>query len=280
MIRTLVLILFVGCFSGCSAEQSPEEWLETLPKPWLVSEGEMDTILPQFQERFPEFQDRMRAFALWRVGTPYEIFKLGEEKAPDPDPILRFDVSDCTGHNLTSLAAVHSRSWSETRARMIDIHYKANTEGIKEPSYANRWHYTLDRITANPYTVDITGTLLPRDQLDSIDITLNSKLEGGEFLDLGWERSMRAYYIPNDEIDAALMAQLPKICGVAFVKPKYFKLGIVMGHEGMIIDGKDLIHASQSAGETVRVPFLEYYFPSDGPFHGGIMIFEFRDNGE
>ena len=38
------------------------------------------------------------------MGTPYGIFKLGEEIDPDPDPILRVDTSDCTVHVLTTLA--------------------------------------------------------------------------------------------------------------------------------------------------------------------------------
>ena len=63
---------------------------------------------------------------------------------------------------------------------------------------------------------------------------------------------------------------------MAFVKPSYFKIGLVIGHEGMIIDGRDLIHAGQEAGKTARQDFLEYYFREDGPLFGGIMIFAFR----
>jgi len=272
------LLMLVLLISGCSAQLSDEEWLAQLPEPWTISQEGMDEILPRFHERYPDFSPRLRAFALWRVGTPYEIFKLGEETEPDPDPIIRYDVSDCTGHNLTSLAAVKSRSWAETRANMIDIHYKADSSGVKHPTYLSRWHYTLDRITANPYTVDITRDLLPPALLDSVTITLNSKKEGGEFLELDWKRTMTAYFIPNENITAELLTKLPTICGVAFVKEKYFDLGIVMGHEGMIIDGKYVLHASQSAGETVKLDFMEYYFPEDGAFHNGIMIYEFREN--
>lgn len=254
------------------------EWVDALPDPWTLTQDQMDVILPQFQTRFPYFQARLKNFALWRVGTPYEIFKLGEEVEPDPDPIIRYDVSDCTGHNLTSLAAAKSSSWSQTKSNMIDIHYKADAQGVKTPTYISRWHYTLDRITANPYTVDITQDLLPRSSLDSVSITLNKKDDGSEFLELDWGRSMTAYFIPNDQITAELLAKLPQIVGVAFVKPNYYKMGIVMGHEGMIIDGKYLVHASQSAGETVKLDFLEYYFPEDGAFFGGIMIYEFREN--
>lgn len=276
----LLLLLLTFIVSSCKEAVSDDEWMAQLPQPWTLAQDQMNEILPLFQERFPNFQTRLKYFALWRVGTPYEIFKLGEGEGaePDPDPIIRYDVSDCTGHNLTSLAATKSSSWDETLANMIDIHYKADSSGTKAPSYLSRWHYTLDRITANPYTVDMTHSLLPMNLLDSVSITLNKKEGGEEFLDLNWNREMTAYYVPNEQITKSLLDKLPEIVGVAFVKPKYFKMGIVMGHEGMIIDGKYLVHASQSAGETVKLDFLDYYFPEDGAFFGGIMIYEFREN--
>jgi len=278
LLKSLLILVFVVNMLACNEDQTPDEWINELPQPWTLTQDQMSEVLPLFQQRFPDFQTRLKYFALWRVGTPYEIFKLGEGVEPDPDPIMRFDVSDCTGHNLTSLAAARSSSWDEALATMIDIHYKPDSEGVKSPLYTSRWHYTVDRITANPNTVDITQTLLPISSLDSIVIILNQKENGDAFLDLGWNRKITAHYIPNNQINADLLAKLPTIVGVTFVKQKYFKMGIVMGHEGMIIDGKYLVHASQSAGETVKLNFLDYYFPKSGTFFDGIMIFEFKDN--
>ena len=51
-----------------------------------------------------------------------------------------------------------SRSWGETKNKMIDIHYKPNEQN-KAAEYKNRWHYTSDRILNNPYTVNITNEL-------------------------------------------------------------------------------------------------------------------------
>lgn len=277
ILKSLLILGILFNMMSCQEVLDDDAWLASLPAPWTLTQEDISEILPQFKARFPEFQTRLKYIALWRVGTPYEIFKLGEEVEPDLDPIIRYDVSDCTGHNLTSLAAAKSNSWDEAHANMVDIHYKPDSNGIKRPTYKSRWHYTVDRITMNPNTVDITQTLLPRASLDSVNITLNKKADGEEFLDLDWNREMTAYYIPNHEITAELLAKLPTIVGVTFVKPKYFKMGIVMGHEGMIIDGKYLVHASQSAGETVKLDFLEYYFPEEGAFHGGIMIFEFKE---
>ncbi len=277
LLKSVVILVVLINLVACDQEQTPDEWISGLPKPWTLNQDQMSEILPQFQKRFPDFQTRLKYIALWRVGTPYEIFKLGEGVEPDPDPILRYDVSDCTGHNLTSLAAARSSSWDEALATMIDIHYKPDSNGIKSPRYTSRWHYTVDRITANPNTVDISQTLLPLEEMDSVKITLNQKDNGEPFLDLDWTRPMTVHFIPNNQITADLLAKLPSIVGVTFVKQKYFKMGIVMGHEGMIIDGKYLVHASQSAGKTVKLNFLDYYFPESGPFFDGIMIFKFEE---
>lgn len=266
-------------FSTCRPENSSfvdETWTRSLPKPWTLTPTQVDSLLPQFTERYPAFDARLAALISWRIGTPYEIFKLGEEIEPDPDPLLRLDVSDCTGHILTSMAIAQSNSWDQSRTNMIRIHYKADEQGRKTPTYRSRWHYTTDRILSNPSTVNITGSLLPKDQLIPVTLTLNKKVDGDEFLDLDWSRDVSIYYIPSEKIDQALLDKLPDICGVAFVKPAYFDMGMIIAHEGMLINQKDLIHASQSAGETVRVDFLNYYFSGGDPLFGGIMIYTFH----
>ncbi len=261
-IKILFFLLFIGCTKSIG-------WVETLPKPWTLTEKQVSEVLPQFHKHYPDFHDRLKAFAFWQVGKPYEIFKLGEEVQPDPDPIIRLDVSDCTVHVLTSLAFSQSRSWTEAKNNMIAIHYKDGS-----PSFETRWHYTSDRIQENPSTRNITAKMT--DDLKTVDITLNQKSDGSEFLDLNWTKSTTVSYITNDKINSKLLHQLPNVCGVAFVKESYFDLGIVMAHEGMLIDQKNLVHASAEYGETVNVNFLDYYFRKDGPLFDGIMIYEFH----
>jgi len=261
---TFSFILFIG-------SSNPNNWVDTLPKPWKLSEEEISEILPQFHDHFPNFHDRLKAFALWQVGKPYEIFKLGEEVEPDLDPIIRLDVSDCTVHVLTSLAFSQSRSWTEAREKMIEIHYKDGN-----PTFKTRWHYTSDRIQENPYTKNITNELLTLNQLEKVDITLNRKENGSEFLDLDWEKSTTIHFIPNEHIDHNLLSKLPNICGVAFVKEAYFKMGIVTAHEGMIVDKRNLVHASSEYEKTVNVDFMDYYFRDKGPLFDGIMVYSFQ----
>ena len=97
-----VLILII--ITSCSGEKENRQWIDTLQKPWLLNETEVSKILPEFHKRFTNFEERLKAIAIWRIGTPYELFKLGEEVPPDTDPIIRLDVSDCTVHVLTSMS--------------------------------------------------------------------------------------------------------------------------------------------------------------------------------
>ncbi len=275
MIKKLLLIVLSITFMTLAGCRNDWEWLASQPKPWRLAEDKASEILAEFQQRFPDFEKRLKAIALWRVGTPYEIFKLGEEIEPDPDPIIRLDVSDCTGHVLTSLALAQSANWAEARANMIEIHYKADRDGHKKPTYRSRWHYTADRVTANPYTVSFVEDLLPDNRLATAEIILNIKEDGEEFLDLDWQRPIKLKYIPSDQINRELLAQLPEVCVVSFVREQYYMLGIIFAHEGMIIDGKSLVHASQSAGETVILDFIDYYFPPEGPLFDGIVVSRF-----
>ncbi|MBT6638619.1 MAG: DUF1460 domain-containing protein [Candidatus Marinimicrobia bacterium] len=210
------------------------------------------------------------------MGKPYELFCLGEEVGVDKDPIFRLDVSDCTVHVLTSLASVQSLSWDEAKSNLIDIHYKPNDMGFSSPTYKSRWHYTTDRIQDHPSTQNITSSLIQEDFLKSISITLNKKEDGKSFLDLGWEKPMVLQYIPSEYLNAEILQKLPVVVGVAFVKKSYFKMGLVVAHEGMIINQKNIIHASSEFGETVNMDFIKYYFRADGSLFDGVLFYSFH----
>ena len=274
MNRIILLLLFISCTADTQVD-----WVYSLPKPWTLSNEEVTELLPEFHEKFPEFSDRLKAINIWRIGTPYGIFKLGEEIEPDPDPILRIDTSDCTVHVLTSLAFSTSSSWFETRKRMVDIHYKPDINNLKIPTYKSRWHYTSDRIKNNPYTIDITKSIIEKENMDSVTIVLNKKSDGSEFLDLNWTFKNKIYFIPTNQINKSLLSKLPRVCGAAFVRKSYFKNGIVIAHEGVLIDNKDLIHASSDKKKTVKENFIEYINNDGKPRFDGIMFYRFSSEG-
>lgn len=267
-----LLVIFVA---SCSSQADNWQWIDTLPKPWLLSETEVSNILPEFHKRFPNFEERLKAINIWRIGTPYEIFKLGEEVQPDTDPIIRLDVSDCTAHVLTSLSFAQSKTWNEAREKIIKIHYKIDKDDNQIPTYQSRWHFTSDRILSNPNTVNITADLFDYADLKTVNIRLNIKEDGTELLELAWSKKIQLSYIPNNKIDPELLERLPQICGIAFVQKSYFIDGLAIAHEGILIDQKDLIHASLLANETEKVDFINYYFGDNNPSFDGIMIYKF-----
>lgn len=271
-IKYIFVISFL--ITSCTAQADPFKWVDTIPDPWLLSETEFEFYLPQFHERFPNYHDRLKALNLWRVGTPYGLFCLGEESGKDNDPLLRADSSDCTVHVLTTLAFAESFTWQNARDAMVDIHYKMDENGEKQPTYISRWHYTSDRLLHHDRTVDITSSVAHENDLEKVEIELNKKQDGSEFLDLNWSSNETIKFIPTVKITENILLNLPAVSGVAFVKKSYFKMGIVIAHEGYLIDQTNLIHASSEYNRTVNVDFLSYLFNDGDPRFDGIMFYK------
>ena len=271
-IKYIFVISFL--ITSCTTQADPFKWVDTIPDPWLLSETEFEFYLPQFHERFPNYHDRLKALNLWRVGTPYGLFCLGEESGKDNDPLLRADSSDCTVHVLTTLAFAESFTWQNARDAMVDIHYKMDENGEKKPTYISRWHYTSDRLLHHDRTVDITSSVAHENDLEKVEIELNKKQDGSEFLDLNWSSNETIKFIPTVKITENILLNLPAVSGVAFVKKSYFKMGIVIAHEGYLIDQTNLIHASSEYNRTVNVDFLSYLFNDGDPRFDGIMFYK------
>jgi hypothetical protein len=174
---------------------------------------------------------------------------------------------------LTSLAFAESFTWQNARDAMVDIHYKMDENGEKKPTYISRWHYTSDRLLHHDRTVDITSSVAHENDLEKVEIELNKKQDGSEFLDLNWSSEETIYFIPSEKINENILLKLPQVCGVAFVKREYFKLGIVIAHEGYLIDQTNLIHASSEFGQTVNMDFLNYLTSDEKPRFNGVIFY-------
>ena len=262
---------------GVYAKQNSYEWTNSLPDPWTLSDDQLDLYLPRFHKMHPDYHDRLIALNLWRVGTPYGIFCLGEEQGVDTDPIIRFDTSDCTVHVLTTIALAESYTFQNAKDAMINIHYKPDQYGTSIPTYRSRWHFTSDRLLNHPNTVDITSVISSPDNLENINIELNKKENGSEFLDLDWTSFESIDFIPIEKLSDDILSNLPSICGAAFVKKDYFKNGIVVAHEGYVVNRRNLIHASSIEKKTVNVDLLSYLMKDDQEFRfDGIMFFDIR----
>ena len=97
-------------------------------------------------------------------------------------------------------------------------------------------------------------------------------------MDLGWRSVESIDYIPIEKLSDDMLSKLPPICGAAFVKKDYFKNGIVIAHEGYVVNGKDLIHASSIEKKTVNVDLFSYLKKDEQSFRfDGIMFFDIRE---
>ncbi|MFH1453307.1 MAG: N-acetylmuramoyl-L-alanine amidase-like domain-containing protein [Armatimonadota bacterium] len=275
----ILLMLLLSVFSAVSLcySRDNDEWIYKQKKLYLIKSGqELNEVLADINKRFPVFEDRLRAIALMRIGTPYLGGCLGEETAPDTEPLFRWDVSDCTVFVITCSALAHAGNLDGARKMMEVLNYYNPPEaGDKAVNYNNRIHFTYDRINNNPYFKDITKDLIPEGRLSKVKLTLNRKSDTSKLINIPWEKKVEAYYIPSIKINKKFLEKLPPVCGVAFVREENFPLGIVVSHEGMLIDNKRLIHADSADKKVTDVDFMDYYFNICKGYFDGIIIYKF-----
>ena len=75
-------------------------------------------------------------------------------------------------------------------------------------------------------------------------------------------------------LDILFFRQASILSFQGLVKKSYFKMGIVIAHEGYLIDQTNLIHASSEFGKTVNVNFLDYLFKDGEPRFDGVMFYK------
>ncbi|NNE07801.1 MAG: DUF1460 domain-containing protein [Gemmatimonadetes bacterium] len=225
---------------------------------------------PEWAASTPD--EKWRALARVRLGTPYALGCLGEEDENDADPVFRLDQADCTVLVLTNSALVRAASPADARARLIDIHYRGGV-----PTYASRIHFTADRITDSPWFADITARVAPESLLVPVSLTLNRKDDGDPLLPIDWERPLAISYLPSARYDSAVVAALPPVAGVAFVNEKNTRLGFLVSHEGIVFDGKTLHHASSLTNTVADTDLRAYLFEGrEKPRFDGMLFYELK----
>lgn len=223
-----------------------------------LSIQEIDQFLLNLQREQPQFEDRIRAIVLARLGTPFDWHAIGEGSGIEPAPMFRLDKTNCTAFVLTTMALASARSYHEAESLMTCLNYYPLPEGQNPISYHNRIHFTSDRLLTSPYFKLITTSIAAPTMLDTVRLVLNRQEDGTHFLPLAWEKEVELAYIPKTYVTPELLQRLPAVCGVAIIQKELFKNGIIIGHEGIIINGKDFVHASKYTRRVVREDFYRY----------------------
>jgi len=251
------------------------QWLNEQKKLYELSPAEINQILKELWERFPNKAERLKALSILRLGTPYQLGPLGEESGRDKDPIFRSDVTDCTAFVLTNVALLHSQSLEEAREMMKFVNYRPPNFEI---TFENRLHFTTDRNMVSPYFGVIAEDPFFGCGLKTVRVTLNKiKPDGKRLIDIDWEKEMKIQYIPNRCLSEEFFSNLPQVLGIAFLKEGDDKIGLDVRHEGILIDRKFLFHASPIQNKVVAENFFEYYFKNGQfPKFDGIILFEIK----
>lgn len=240
-----------------------------------LSPAEVDVYLRSLRPA-PSFAGKVAKISFARRGTPYVLGCLGEEREPDSDPVFRTDSADCTVFVLTTLALAAGGSYDGAGSWMEKLnYYTPPLEGLRRVSYENRIHFTYDRLHSSPYFRDITAQCATGLPLKQAQLVLNRKETGEKLLPVPWEKKIRAYYIPCSAVGPKLLEKLPsQALGVGFVREKNFPLGVLIAHEGFIIDRKYFVHADSLSKKVVAVDFLQY-LKKNSDYFDGIILSEF-----
>ncbi len=259
------------------------QWVYSQKKLYQLTPTEIDLILRELQQRFPDKGERLKALSVLRLGTPYQLGCLGEEFGRDKDPVFRLDVADCTVFVLTNTALLYSQTIKEAEEMMKFLNYRPeeNLE-IREMKYEiafeDRLHFTVDRNAISPYFQDVTEQVAGPGRVKEKKIILNKiKTNSRRLIDIGWEKEVKIKYIPNEYITKEFLAKLPQAVGVAFIKEGDEEIGLDVRHEGFLFSGELFFHASSVEKKIVVRDFFEYYFRNGGSSRfDGIIVFEVK----
>lgn len=256
------LFLFVICITSLNASDIPF---------WKMNSNQIDEILKPILKQNSSFEDRVCKIAELRIGTPYKLGPLGEDD--ERGPIFTTESTDCTVFVLTTLALANRCTCYNARYMMKYLnYYDPPLSPGNLVRYENRIHFTYDRLHSCKYFSDITTSLISKECLENVNMTLNRQSDGRELLPIKWSKSVSAYYIPMKYIDDKFMKKLnSNALGVGFVRKKNFKIGVVISHEGFILNKKNLVHADSILGKVVKMDFVKYCKDNSDYFDGVII---------
>jgi len=274
-------IIFFFLFNFQSYFQNSQNQNNSTTQFYLLSSNEIDQLLPQIHKEHPNFNDRLCAIALKRLGTPYYLKAIGDGKGYDSNPVFNIRTTNCTAFILTNVALASARTYQQADSAMAYINYYPVPDGQDPINYKNRIHYTSHRLQSSNYFYVLTDSIADKKQQRTINLILNRKQDGSHFLPIDWEKHIELRYIPRKNITKNLLKRFPNVCGVGIVRKELFEKGVIIGHEGIVIDGKYFIHASLFANKVVKEDFYGYTRKrriTDGKFVcDGIVIYRMEE---
>lgn len=184
------------------------------------------------------------------LGTKYILNPLGEEKAPDTDPLLRTDAFDCTTFVETALA-------NGNKEKLTKIRYKNGNINIK-----NRNHFIeSDWITNNSDIVENISHKYGKTAIKTVQIDKKSWFKKMYNINTDFKpETVNLEYIPYSDFSGIKNAE-PLIVLFIVDNPNFHdKIGtdLAVTHMGFLLPNGVLRHASSEQGFVIDVNFAEH----------------------
>lgn len=182
------------------------------------------------------------------VGAKYVNGPLGEAKAPDTDPLIRFDAFDCVTFVETSLAGGDLEKLNKIRYKDGKI------------DFLTRNHFTeLDWVQNNSDIVGNVSSKYGKTKIRKVVIDKQNWFKKVHNIDVNIPRqTVEIEYIPYSELD--MIDNTEPLIVLFVVKYPNNKIGTDLGvvHIGFLLPGNILRHASSDQGAVVDADFSEY----------------------
>lgn len=185
------------------------------------------------------------------LGAKYVNDPLGEEMAPDTDPLIRYDAFDCMTFVETALA-------NGDKDRLTQIRYKNG-----EISFLNRNHFVeSDWIQNNSDIVEnVSRKYSDKIAIRKAVIDKQQWFKRVHNLDTNIPKSLvQMEYIPYSDV-SEIKNTKPLIVLFVIDNPKIIdKIGsdLVVSHMGFLLPNGVLRHASSQSGRVIDVDFKDY----------------------
>ncbi len=268
-----VLAVFIAACGGVRQQPasagSPGAGQGPCAKVYRCTPAQLDVFLNNLS-RNHTFENRQKIIADSFVGAPYCEDPLENEQRN----WLPYTKTNCTMFVLTASAFANSSSRREALRHMRMLHYRSG-----RVSFENRYHFTADRISdrENRYFSLATKKYVRSNAcLRSVTLTLNRTRSGDFFFRgrlNGWTKKLTVSYVSRKGFSPDCLRPLPDILGIAFVKSANWDKGIIIGHEGILIN-KALYHASPGIGVHVDEGYLDRLFTAS--CWDGFVLFSFE----
>ena len=203
------------------------------------------------------------------LGVSYTNDPLGEEVAPDTDPLIRFDVFDCTTFVETTLAGGNKQKLNKIRYRGGNV------------DFINRNHFIeTDWLQNNSNLVKNVSKQYAPTKIRTVTIDKKNWFKKLYGIDTDFEkRTINLEYIPF-EYTGHITTTEPLI--VLFIagpgrSVERFGTDLAVRHMGFLLPDGRLRHASRKSGRVVDTDFYEYINQiMENQNNLGIMLLEIQ----